>query len=236
MCRQDICQGRGSSPRRYTAATIEMADVRTATDLYLRLGEFAGEDLVAKPAHGSGATLWLSQGLTRAQAGKLFNAWRQDYFWQMRETQYAGLPRRVVIEQAVRKADGSPPDDYKFMCVRGRPVLAQVDHDRFGSNPVRRLYRLPEFEPYYPGDDKLASIGWQLAEPAVLAEMRRLASELARPFDYVRIDLLLAEMPYFGEFTFSQGASLGRYPAARTCQGEMPSYDRHLLAQLQQGR
>jgi hypothetical protein len=213
-------------------ATIEMDDVRTATDLYHRLSEFAGEDLVAKPAHGSGATLWLSQGLTRADAGELFAAWRQDYFWQMRETQYAGLPRRVVIEQAVRKADGSPPDDYKFMCVHGRPVLAQVDHDRFGSNPVRRLYRLPEFELYYPDDDKLASIGWQLAEPAVLAEMTRLASELAQPFDYVRIDLLLADFPYFGEFTFSQGASLGRYPAARTCQGQVPSYDRYLLDQL----
>jgi hypothetical protein len=218
-----------------TRETIDMRDIADASALYRRLERYAGEDLVAKPAHGSGATLWMTDGLTQGQARALFDASREDYFWRMRETQYAGLPRRIVIEEAVRRPDGSPPDDYKFMCVRGRPLLLQVDHDRFGPNPTRRLYRVGDFEPYHLDDATPAVPGWRLAPPALLAEMTALAGELSQPFDYVRIDLLLAEAPYFGEFTFSQGASLGRYTPAPGSGGAVLPYNRYLLEVLCEG-
>lgn len=217
-----------------TRGMIFMDDMPNASVLYDRLSRFAGEDLVAKPAHGSGATLWFAQGITRELAQWAFHAWRDDYFWQMRETQYAGLPRRIVIEDAVRKADGAPPDDYKFMCVRGTPVLLQVDHDRFGPNHLRRLYRLPHFDPYHADDGTPAAGGWQLAPPELLADMAALATALSRPFDYVRIDLLLADRPYFGEFTFSQGASLGRYVPTLVASNPPQPYGRYLLDRLRE--
>jgi hypothetical protein len=65
--------------------------------------------------------------------------------------------------------------------------------------------------------------------------MTALAGELSQPFDYVRIDLLLAEAPYFGEFTFSQGASLGRYTPAPGSGGAVLPYNRYLLEVLCEG-
>jgi hypothetical protein len=58
---------------------------------------------------------------------------------------------------------------------------------------------------------------------------------LSQPFDYVRIDLLLADAPYFGEFTFSQGASLGRYTPAAGGGGAVLPYNRYLLEVLREG-
>ena len=197
-----------------TRAVVPMAGVRSAAELWARLERFAGADLFAKPAHACGGATWMRAATGPADVRALFDVASRDFYRTKRETQYRGLPRAVLVEDRVPTADGRPPDDLKFHCVRGEPLLCQIDHDRFGA-VRRKLFLAPGFEPMCPDDGVALPPGHLLPPPDRLAAMADAARSLAAPFDHVRVDLYDgADGIYFGELTFTPGGAIGIAPSA----------------------
>ncbi|UUL83806.1 ATP-grasp fold amidoligase family protein [Sphingomonas qomolangmaensis] len=200
-----------------TLAVIPMESVRSADHLHGLLQPFIGTDAIAKPSHASGGTVFLTGDLAPADIHVLHELAAIDYATIMREMQYWRLPRKVIVEALVRAAATTRPNDFKFHCIDGEPLLCQVDHSRFGD-AWSRLYRVPSFEPMYPGDGLVPPDDYRLPDRDRLAALIAAARALAAPFDFVRVDLYDGiDGVYFGEATFTPAASLGIAPSAAGC-------------------
>jgi hypothetical protein len=170
-----------------------------------------GKPLVAKPTHGSGAVLFLDRDPNASEIAAFLAQSKRNFFHPFRETQYLTLERKILIEDNISMGAGI--NDYKFFCAGGQVIYCQVDVDRF-TRHRRALCRLPEFT-VIPVRTKLLEIPEQLAPPAHLHEMLRIAGELSREFTFVRVDLYdTADGVYFGEYTFSPGAACDNFSDA----------------------
>ena len=196
-----------------TLAVIPMRAIGSVNQLYECLQPFIGTDTIAKPAHSSGAATFLRGVRSPGDLRVLHDLASLDYAFCMREMQYLGLPRQIIVETLVPTATGAP-SDYKFHCVGGEPLLCQIDHARFGA-PWSRLFRVPDFRAMDPDDGLVPPADFALPTAEQRASMIAAARALAAPFDFVRVDLYLgADGIYFGELTFTPAASLGVAPAA----------------------
>lgn len=197
-----------------TLLVIPMETVASADDLFEMLRPFVGTDAIAKPAHASGAITFL-RGVTGASDLRLlYQLASADYASILREMQYWNLPRKIIVEARIPTATAAPPDDYKFHCVRGVPLLCQVDHGRFGQT-WNRLFGLPGFAPMHDEDGLQAPPGFAQAPPERRKAMIAAARALSAPFEFVRVDLYNGQDGvYFGELTFTPAASLGIAPSA----------------------
>ncbi len=200
-----------------TLASIAAQDVASPAALGKLLAPFVGRNVIAKPTQASGGTLFLKDGLPPEKLRMLFDLARQDYALVMREMQYAGMPGRIIVEELVPTIDGRPPDDFKFHCIHGQPILCQIDHARFAER-WSRVLRLPTFAPLCEDDGLVVPASVVMPAPERLRAMAGIAATLAAPFDYVRIDLYDGlDGVYFGEATFTPAASLGIAPSAEGC-------------------
>lgn len=198
-----------------TVAVIPMEGIACAEALYQALEPFAGLPAIAKPAHASGSVVMLRDLRSARQLEALFALSVMDYSLVLREMQYHGLRKQIIVEMLVDTASGQSPDDYKFHCVDGVPIVCQVDHSRFGS-PWSRLLRLPDLEPFDPADGLAWPSTYRRPAPERIASMIRAARALSEPFQFVRVDLYDGrDGIFFGELTFSPAAALGIAPSAQ---------------------
>ena len=197
-----------------TLSVVAMDNVRSVEHLYERLRAFIGRDAIAKPTHASGAATFLRDLASPDDIGLLYRIASVDYAYVMREMQYRRLPRKVIVEAVVPAPGASPPDDYKFHCVHGEPLLCQIDQGRFGR-ARSRLLRVPDFTPMDADDGLEQPATCDFPDPTRIAAMIAAARALAAPFDFVRVDLYNGvDGIYFGELTFTPSASLGVAPCA----------------------
>ncbi|VWX54176.1 ATP-grasp fold amidoligase family protein [Novosphingobium sp. 9U] len=222
-----------------TLHVIDMDGVTSAADLHDLLRPFFGTSAIAKPTHASGVAIFLSGTVSAGDMQRLHAVATRDYAMVVREMQYFEQPKKVIVEAMVPTTGGSSPDDYKFYCVGGEPLVYQVDHSRFGT-PWSRLFRLPDCSPMHPGDGLAAPASFIEATPNRLAEMVAAARALAAGFEFVRVDLYNgADGVYFGEMTFTPAASLGIAPSIV---GDRPDSETHrvysdiIMAALRSGR
>ncbi len=219
-----------------TLLEVPMEHGCSQQELYHHLEPFIGTDTIAKPSHASGGTVFLRDGIAPDDLRKLHELCAIDYAVVMREMQYWQLPRNVIVERLVPTPGGNTPNDFKFHCIHGEPLLCQVDHARFGA-AWSRLFRVPGFEPMDAGDGLAPPDGYGLPDLDRLAELTAAARALAAPFDYVRVDLYDGlDGIYFGEMTFTAAASLGIAPSAAGCYRETPThreYSRTLMNAFQ---
>lgn len=190
-----------------TVAVFPIDDRTTEQDIRRWLKPFAGQRLVVKPTHSSGIVLFLNHEYEN-EVKKLLAYAKRNFFKVVRETQYHGLQRKIIIEENI--SQDVFLDDYKFICIGGRAVFCQVDTDRFGDHK-RSYFSIPDFKLV---DLTVAGkpVAGQLQAPAVLPEMIRAAEQLARGFKFIRVDLY--DTPngiYFGELTFSPSAGSDRF-------------------------
>jgi hypothetical protein len=166
---------------------------------------------VLKGTVGSGMVLFVDpRGQIDPPAVRaMLRKWLQtDYSRLHREWAYRGLPRKIIAEHALLDEHGDAPPDYKAYVIGSKVRFIQVDRGRF-SQHTRNLYSR-DWEPLkarltlqnHPVD----------AQPARLAEMVRVAEELARPFEFLRVDFYVSpEWLYVGELTNYSGAGFERF-------------------------
>lgn len=197
-----------------TIPAEDVIDVRrglTVDQLVRTLQRFAGKPFVAKPSHSSGTILYMSKTNDFASYKHFLNSAKRDYFTKLRERQYHGLSKRIVVEREI-----SALEDYKFVCVKGVPLLCQIDRGP-GGRDFRRVFQVPGFKPLNEHDGIIAPRDFCLPPPEVRQAMIAHARALSRISDYARIDFFWTGSElFFGEITLTPGASLGRAPGSET--------------------
>jgi hypothetical protein len=167
-----------------------------------------GRRAVAKATHASGNVLFLDRDVTESDVYAFYSDANSNFFYTARETQYRSLERKILIEENISTSDEL--NDYSFFCVKGNVIYCQVDVDRF-ANHRRALCTVPEFR-ILPVRINHLEVPDQLERPPRFNEMARIASDLSRDFDFVRIDLYAVDdRVFFGGYTFTPGAACDDY-------------------------
>lgn len=159
---------------------------------------------VLKGTHGSGMNVIVTDKKTinKRRINMMLAAWmHQDNYWSGREWVYKDMPRHIIAEKYLEDETGGLRD-YKFYCFNGKPVFMQLEIGRGTLHNTRNFYdmdwQLLPFGkelPYNPNE--------VVQQPDVFDEMKKIATNLCKPFQYVRVDMYQTSGKiYFGELTF----------------------------------
>jgi hypothetical protein len=200
---------RGFCPELRMASTVDVINLSKATApdiIESTLLAHLGDRIVAKPTHGSGTILYLRKRPSGDEIRHFSVAAAHSYYYRSRESLYAGLERKVLLEEDLSEHDNAPVD-YKFFCSRGEAFFCQVDVDRFRCH--KRALVTPAFEPInvrYMHDVPSQT----LDKPARFDDMVIVARKLSSPFSFVRVDLYcIRNEVFFGELTFAPEGGAG---------------------------
>ncbi|WP_232079858.1 ATP-grasp fold amidoligase family protein [Mycolicibacterium parafortuitum] len=182
------------------------------------------ETFVVKPTHGSGAAIIVSptappdarlppvarswsythirpEFADRAHIVEIGRAWLAHLYGEgpNAEWVYGQVPRRILVEELLLRADGTIPDDYKLFVFHGRCAYIEVDAARFGRRTqdfFTATWRHLPLSGGYPWADPAP------AHPVTLDEMISVAEKLGAGTDFVRVDLYDVDgRIVFGELT-----------------------------------
>ncbi|MGY2066625.1 ATP-grasp fold amidoligase family protein [Blastococcus sp. SYSU DS0619] len=178
------------------------------------LGAVAGRAFdrawVLKPNHRSGLVRFgAASDVIDASIVAETREWlRNDQSALLGEWAYCKARNLFLVEEDIA-CGGGPLDDYKFLVFDGRVAAIQVDRGRFTADQTRRYYT-PDWEPV-PVQLVVPS-GPPIAAPANLTAMLHAAEVLARPFDFMRVDLYsTGDTVWFGELTPYPSGGVMRY-------------------------
>jgi hypothetical protein len=193
----------------------------TGVDVAELAGTALPERWVLKPNHG---TMRVHVGAGTPDVAllrRVTRGWLDEPLFRSRGEWVYSQARRLLFVEEFLGADGEVPADHKLMVFGGRVRLVQVDTGRFGTHR-RRLYT-PDWQPV--DVDEAVAPGPVTSAPASLPAMVRIAEELGRAFDFVRVDLYdVGGEVWFGELTPYPGGGLDRFD---------PELDRVLGAEWQ---
>jgi len=127
------------------------------------------------------------------------------------EWSYKDVPPCIICERVILDENNNLPKDYKFLCFNGKPLLIQVDIDRFGDH--RENYYDQHWN-LLPVITDLPNADEDIPMPERFEEMLEISRKLSRPFDFVRVDLYaIHDSIYVGEMTFyPAGGSIPFFP------------------------
>lgn len=159
---------------------------------------------VLKGTHGSGFNIIVKDksSLNRRQAKMLMSSWmKQHIAWSGREWVYKNMPRHIIAEKYLEDETGELRD-YKFYCFNGKPTFMQLEVGRGTEHNTRNFYNMNwELMPF--GKELPHNPDLQIEPPSMFEEMKKIATDLCKPFQYVRVDLYqVGGKIYFGELTF----------------------------------
>ena len=159
--------------------------------------------LVVKARHGCGQIVFV-RGADHdwADTRRRTRRWmRGPYGLWLDEWLYREIPLGLLVEPFIGTA-GVLPRDYKCFVFAGRVEAIQVHLQR------EERHRWVVFDRTWR---RLSSVDEDVAPPASLAGMIAGAEELARDFDFARVDFYeVGGRPLFGEMTFYPGSGLCR--------------------------
>lgn len=160
---------------------------------------------VLKSRHGCRQVVVVGPGDDWAAVRARAERWiRRPYGGWLDEWLYRRIARGFLVEPYIGSGDALPVD-YKLFPFGGRVEYVQVHLDRAGRHRwmvMDRKWR------------RVSSPTWEEdpPRPASLSLMVAGAEELARGFDFVRVDLYeVGGRPRFGELTFYPGSGLDRF-------------------------
>lgn len=201
-----------------TLSVLPLTPETTLEQVGIFLYPFVGKSLVAKPTHASGGIVFLGSGDLQGiiqQTFVMYQFARHNFFLNEYEVQYMGLAPKIMVEECLPSSISigksgiryHPPPDYRFYSSRGQVLFCQYDEGRFADHrqalftvPEHRHIRVPDL---FPLPELLPE------KPAHWDQLIQAASDLSKPFDFVRVDLYdLPEGVYFSEFTFTPNATL----------------------------
>ena len=135
-----------------------------------------------------------------------------NYYYSQRERQYKDIEPLIIVEELLLKKNGTLPSNYKLFCFNGVVKYLSLDNE-IESEKYVNFYNLN-----WELQDLRCSykIGKGSYPPDGLNEMISIAEKLAKPFDFVRVDLYELEgVIYFGEMTFTPVAGFGKYKPSK---------------------
>lgn len=150
----------------------------------------AGTGVVIKPNHGSGWVKIVPQGSDpdwRRLAWTARHWMRRRHGLTRHEWAYHGIKPLTLVEELVLNQDGRPAMDVKFQVMDGVCDRIEVIYDRQSGG--RYVTATPDWQ-MVDADWKNYKRGDLLERPACFDEMRALAEEIGRDFDYIRVDFL----------------------------------------------
>ncbi len=162
------------------------------------------ESFVLKATHGSGWNIIVKSksDLNWKQSKMLLRSWlHQNNAWSGGEWVYKDIPHQIVAEKFLQDENGELRD-YKFFCFNGKPKYLQLEVGRYTDHNTRNFYDM---------DWKLMPFGKEFPHvpniiekcPTTFENMKKIASDLSKPFQFVRVDLYQVDCKvYFGELTF----------------------------------
>lgn len=158
---------------------------------------------VMKCTHGSSYNMIVrdKQQLRTNKCRKQFQKWlSRNYYFEGREKNYIKIIPRIMIEDFLNPKGFL--DEYKLFCFFGSVKFVQHNRCIKGarcSNIYDNQWKYIDVKYGYPNFRELG-----LPEDKKI--LIRLAEELAKPFDFVRVDLYVADgKVYFSELTFNPG-------------------------------
>lgn len=162
------------------------------------------QQFVLKAAHASGWNLIVKNkdDIDWKKQKALMRLWlKQDIYWSGREWVYKNLKKRIVAEKYLEDESGGLMD-YKFYCFNGKPEFLQLEVGRYTAQNTRNFYNMNwEIMPF--GKELPHNPDIKVEKPYAFEEMKKIATDLSKPFSYVRVDLYqVGGKVYFGELTF----------------------------------
>lgn len=165
---------------------------------------------VLKAAHGSHMNIIVNNNkheINWFQQRLLMRTWlKQDIYWAGREWVYKDIPRRIIAEEYLEDQSGELKD-YKFFCFNGEPRYMFFSGGRFSGNLYYNYYDMDlNFinvrDAIYPNNPNAPFP----LKREVFESMKRIAKDLATPFQEVRVDFYVVNSKiFFGELTFFSG-------------------------------
>lgn len=137
----------------------------------------------------------------KKRISKLLTKWLKINVYHLnKEWEYRDIPPLYLIEKLLNDESGNDIlNDYKIHCFHGKPTFIQTIFDR----------EVETKESWFDIEWNLLDMSYfsnkrkNVAKPANLDEMLKIASELSSDFIYVRVDLYsIKGITYFGELTF----------------------------------
>jgi TupA-like ATPgrasp len=155
---------------------------------------------VLKPNHRSGLVFFgHAQPDVTALQGIVRNWLRRQEAVDLHEWAYLKARPMLLVEELLG-TPGSPPSDYKFYVFAGEVAMIECHVDRY--NDHRICYYQSDWTPLEVGVLNFPAAPAEAEPPGNLAEMLTIARELARPFDFMRVDLYSIDGEiFFGELT-----------------------------------
>lgn len=160
---------------------------------------------VLKATHGSGwnAIIRDKQNIQQ-KISRLQETLHQNYYHKSREKNYRDIPPRIVCEKFISPRDKRGLMDVKTFCFRGEAKFLNICYTENG----KEYSGLLDLNGQSLGaqDD---SYRMEVPELSLISRVVSLSEQLAKPFDFVRVDFYLAdEEIYFSELTFHSGGGI----------------------------
>jgi hypothetical protein len=171
---------------------------------------YAKPPCVIKANNGSGRNLFAFTDEQMARLPRSFKIWQRPYLEDKGEWCYTGYPFKCIVEPMLWEI-GEPHILYRWLCFHG--VAHYVEAHEYTLELQRNGLVKPEHATHtmfkVPWTKQAVTIDNRptrdVPKPQNHARMREIAEVLAKPFDFVRVDLYLHK----GEIRFSE---LTHYP------------------------
>ncbi len=178
----------------------------------INLDVIPDEPCIIKPTHSSGE-YEIIRDKSKVNIKKLrfeCRCWLgRNYYKRSQEWQYKDTTRRLIIEKLLLDKNGRIPNDYKLHFINGKLEFVYCSVGRETVNK-RNIYDA-DWNPLYfcwvqGYKDPASTRGEEIPAPESFEEMKRIGAEVAKDFDYVRVDFYDVDGKlYYGEVTFYHG-------------------------------
>ncbi|UWG52012.1 TupA-like ATPgrasp domain [Halalkaliarchaeum sp. AArc-CO] len=169
------------------------------------------DEFVVKANHGSSWNI-LVENKDEADYDKIretCQTWlSQTYAPSAKEYWYQDIPPKIIVEEYLEGINQEIPRDYKFFVYDGTVEYVLVDIDRMGDHRRAVFDRDWNWVPVSVKFPRCEDVD----KPETFEEMLRVAEELGKEFDFLRVDLYnTAEHGVvFGELTVAHGSGGSR--------------------------
>ena len=142
--------------------------------------------------------------------------WLSDnYYYSSQEWQYKNIKPCIIVEKLLLDKNGQIPNDYKLHYINGELQFIYCSVDREGEN-YRCIYspewKRMDMEWVAEDDHKGGLYGKDIMPPKTLDKMKRISSQVAKKFKYVRVDFYDVDgQLYYGEITLHHGGGFDTF-------------------------